>query len=132
MNNDTTFRYSYSAKENKEVQEIRNKYLPPQENKIEELKRLDNMVQMSGMTESLCVGIGGVLVFGLGMCLTMQVVGHGAFMAVLGIMLSILGGIGMITAYPVYRMVFNRTKAKYAPRILELTEELIGGKNSSV
>ena len=33
MNQDTTFVYRYSAKENKEVQEIRRKYLPPAESK---------------------------------------------------------------------------------------------------
>ena len=34
---DTTFSYRYSAKENKEVQEIRRKYLPREESKLEEL-----------------------------------------------------------------------------------------------
>ena len=38
MNQETTFIYNYSAKENKEVQEIRNKYLPREESKLEELK----------------------------------------------------------------------------------------------
>ena len=34
MNQDTTFIYKYSVKENKEVQEIRNKYLPREESKV--------------------------------------------------------------------------------------------------
>ena len=41
MNNDAVFRYSYSAKQNEEVQAIRSKYLPQQESKLDELKRLD-------------------------------------------------------------------------------------------
>ena len=125
MNQETTFIYNYSAKENKEVQEIRNKYLPREESKLEELKRLDYIVQNSGMVESLCIGIGGALVFGLGMCLAMQVIGSGVFSIVLGILLGIVGMIGMIAAYPVYRKIAQKAKVEYAPRILQLTDELM-------
>ena len=122
------FTYSYSAKENAEVQAIRKKYLPKSESKLEELKRLDEMVQASGMTESLSAGIGGALVLGLGMGLAMQVIGSGIVMMVLGVLIGIAGMIGMLVAYPVYRKIFKRTKEKYAPRILELTAELTGEK----
>jgi len=125
MNQDTTFIYNYSAKENKEIQDIRSKYLPREESKLEELKRLDYTVQNSGMIESLCAGIGGVLIFGLGLCLAMQVIGSGVFSIVLGILLGIVGMIGMIIAYPVYRKMVQKAKADYAPRILQLTDELI-------
>jgi len=125
MDQETTFIYNYSAKENKEVQEIRNKYLPREESKLEELKRLDYTVQNAGMIESLCAGIGGVLIFGLGLCLAMQVIGSGVFNIVLGILLGIVGMIGMIIAYPVYRKMVQKAKAEYAPRILQLTDELM-------
>jgi len=125
MNQETTFIYNYSAKENKEIQDIRSKYLPREESKLEELKRLDYTVQNSGMIESLCAGIGGVLIFGLGLCLAMQVIGSGVFSIVLGILLGIVGMIGMIIAYPVYRKMVQKAKADYAPRILQLTDELI-------
>ena len=128
MNQDTTFIYRYSAKENTEVQEIRKKYLPREESKFEELKRLDYTVQNSGMMESLCAGIGGALVFGLGMCLAMQVIGSGVILIALGVLLGIIGMGGMLAAYPVYRKVFDKTKQKLAPRILELTAELTGEK----
>ena len=129
---DTTFVYRYSAKENKEIQEIRKKYLPREESKLEELKRLDYTVQNSGMIESLCAGIGGVLIFGLGLCLAMQVIGSGALTTVLGVLLGIVGMVSMIVAYPIYRKVFTNAKTKYAPRILELTAELTSGKNSEL
>ena len=122
--NQETFIYSYSAKENKEIQEIRNKYLPREESKLDELKRLDNTVQNSGMIEALCLGIGGALIFGLGLCLAMQVIGEGVIAIALGVLLGIIGTAGMIVAYPIYRKIFNQTKAKLAPRILELTAEL--------
>lgn len=126
MKEDNTFIYNYSAKENTEVQEIRKKYLPQEESKLEELKRLDNQVQMSGMTESLCAGVGGLLIFGLGMCLAMQVLGSGVLVVALGVLIGLVGMVGMIAAYPVYRKTYNRTKAELTPRILELTAELTG------
>ena len=124
MNQDTTFIYRYSAKENKEVLEIRNKYLPREENKFEELKRLDDAVQNSGTLESLCFGIGGALVFGLGLCLAMQLIGSGVILIALGVLLGIIGMASMVVAYPIYRKVFGKTKERLAPRILELTAEL--------
>ena len=125
MNQDTTFTYRYSAKENKEVQDIRRKYLPCEESKMEELKRLDDTVQRAGMLESLCAGIGGAFLFGLGLCLAMQVIGSSVFSIVLGILLGIVGTIGIIVAYPIYRKMMQKAKAEYAPRILQLTDELM-------
>lgn len=124
MSQENTFSYKYSANENKEIQEIRKRYLPKNENKMEELKRLDRVVQNSGKVEALSAGIGGLLVFGLGMCLSMQIIGSGTFLIALGVVVGIVGIIGMVVAYPVYCFVFNKTKAKHTPRILELTEEL--------
>ncbi len=124
--NQETFTYSYSAKQNSEIMEIRKKYLPQEESKLEELKRLDYTVQTSGMIESLSTGIGGALVFGIGMCLAMQVIGNGVLWIAFGVLLGIAGIAGMLSAYPVYCKVFNNTKQKFTPRILELTKELSG------
>lgn len=132
MNQDITFSYSYCAKENKEVQEIRKKYLPRSESKLEELKRLDQTVQTSGMIQSLCAGIGGALVFGLGLCLAMHVLGNGTLFRGLGVLLGQLGMAGMVAAYPIYRAVFGKAKEKFAPRILALTAELMGEKTDTL
>lgn len=121
-----SFSYTYSAKENQEVLNIRKKYLPQEETKLEELKRLDHLVQNSGVMEALIVGILGCLVFGLGMCLAMQVIGNAMW---LGILLGIVGAIGMIFAYPVNRKYYNKVKSQHLPRILELTAELTGEAN---
>ena len=130
MNQDTTFSYRYSAQENKEVQEIRKKYLPKSESKLEELKRLDRQVQSSGLIEGLSAGIGGLLVFGLGMCFSMQVLGNGIIFMILGVLIGIIGAALMAVAYPVYRRAYKKAKEKYAPRILELSAELSGEENA--
>ena len=88
MKQENTFSYNYSATENEEIQEIRKRYLPQSESKLDELKRLDAQVQKSGIAESLCVGIISSLVFGLGMCLAMQVIGNGILMMILGILIG--------------------------------------------
>ena len=132
MSQESIFWYKYSAKDNKEVQEIRRKYLLQSENKLEELKRLDRMVQDSGMIEALCAGIGGLMVFGLGMCLAMQVLGSGILVIVLGVLLGIIGVLSMVAAYPIYRKVYNRAKEQHTPRILELSEELSYENQSTV
>ena len=124
ISQDNTFSYKYSAVENKEIQEIRKRYLPQSESKLEELKRLDMQVQNAGMVESLCIGIISSLVFGLGMCLAMQIIGTGIGMMVLGIVIGIIGMAGILVAYPVCRRKQRKAKEHLSPRILELTEEL--------
>lgn len=126
MENNTEFSYTYSATVNKEVYEIRKKYQPQEEDKFDELKRLDYQVKISGMAESLSLGILGLLLFGLGVCLSMHIIGHGILLFLLGIVLSIIGAAGMILAYPVHHTVFSKTKTKLTPRILQLAAELSG------
>jgi len=128
MSQSKVFVYNYSASENAEIQEIRKKYLPQTESKLEELKRLDNTVQSAGIAEALCVGIIGALVFGLGMCLAMQVIGNGVLMIVLGVLFGILGAGVMLSAYPLYRKKYIKKKNEFAPRILELISELSSEK----
>ena len=121
--NENAFSYTYSAACNQEILNIRKKYLPKEETKLEELKRLDRLVQNSGVMEALIVGILGCLVFGLGMCLAMEVIGNAMW---LGVLLGIVGAIGMGFAYPVNRKCYNKVKRQHLTRILELTNELTG------
>ena len=119
--NENAFSYTYSATCNQEVLNIRNKYLPREETKLEELKRLDHLVQNSGVTQSLCAGMVGCLIFGLGLCLALEVIGQ---MIWLGVILGLVGTVGMLAAFPVYRKYFNKAKTQHTPRILELAAEL--------
>lgn len=124
----TSFTYTYCAKGNQEIQAIREKYLPQKESKFDELKRLDKLVQSSGARESLCLGIIGAAVFGMGFCFLIQVIGNGALGMIAGVVLSLIGIAGILLAYPVHRRLFLRAEKKYTPRILALAAELTGGK----
>ena len=117
-----SFSYNYSAARNKEVENIRKKYMPNEESKIETLKRLDDRVQMAGMIEGLCLGIIGALVFGIGMCFFLEVFSGAAWLTVL---FMVIGTLLMIPAYPIYRHISRKTKAKLTPEILRLSEEIM-------
>ena len=123
MNSELAFSYNYSASQSKEAQMIRDKYLPKEESALDELKRLDRMVDNAGVIPSLIVGILSCLVFGLGMSFGLGAIGNSM---VLGVLFGIVGAVGMILAYPVYRRSTNKAKEKYQPRILELAAQLCG------
>ncbi len=115
------FNYSYSAERQAEVEAIRKKYLPKeeQEKKMAELRRLDASVGTPGLIASMALGILSALIFGVGMCCFL-VWGLWA----LGAILCIVGVIGMLVAPWLYRKLLERQKEKIAPEILRLTEEL--------
>ena len=121
------FTYNYSAVRNKEVESIRRKYLPEEESKLETLKRLDYKVQSAGMIESLCFGIIGALVFGVGMCFFLEVFAGATWITVL---FMIIGTLLMIPAYPIYKKIARKTKAELTPEILRLSEEIMNSKGS--
>ena len=117
-----TFTYNYSAARNKEVESIRRKYMPHEESKLETLKRLDCRVQNAGMIESLCLGIIGALVFGVGMCFFLDVFAGESWLTAI---LMICGVLLMIPAYPIYRKIASKTKTELTPEILRLSEEIM-------
>jgi hypothetical protein len=112
----------YSATRNKEVESIRRKYMPHEESKLERLKKLDLRVQMAGTIESLCFGVVGMLVFGIGMCFFLDVFAGAAWLSAL---FMIIGSFIMILAYPIYRRIARKTKTELTPEILRLSEEIM-------
>ena len=72
-------------------------------------------------------GIVGSLIFGLGLCFAMHVLGTGVLTMLLGIMLGLAGILMMSMAYPVYRKTQQKMKEELTPRILALSNELING-----
>jgi hypothetical protein len=115
------FHYTYSAREQAEIQKIREKYAPKEENKMEQLRRLDESATKPATVAALALGIISALVMGVGMCCTM--VWADKFF-VPGIIIGIIGLTGVIAAYPLYNRIAKKHREKIAPEILRLTEEL--------
>ncbi len=123
MTNDNGgFSYNYSAAHREEIKNIRSKYLPPEEDKLALLRRLDASVTQKATALSLAMGIVGALVLGVGMCCCMV---WGGLLFIPGIVVG-MAGIAMVAcAYPLYTAVTVRERAKIAPQILRLTDELM-------
>ena len=121
-NQKEVFEFTYSAKQQEEVQKIREKYVPKEEDKLEQLRRLDASVTQKGCTVSLVVGVIGALILGIGMCCCMV---WGGWLFIPGIVIGIVGIAGVSMAYPVYTKVTKRERERIAPEILRLTDELM-------
>ena len=124
-NKDQTFHYTYSAKQQEEIQNIRKKYLPKEEDKMEQLRRLDQGTTKKGMILSITLGVIGCLLLGVGMCCTM-VWTESWFIP--GVIIGLIGIAAVIAAYPLYTRVTRKEREKVAPQILQLTEELSQAK----
>ncbi len=129
-NADTSFKYTYSAKEQDEIKRIRQKYQQQEEDGISRLRRLDAKVSQKATVISLVLGIVGALVMGAGMSLVMTDLSAILGMAgitgmVVGIVAGLLGMVLVALAYPVYSSVLKKEREKVAPEILRLTEELM-------
>ena len=62
-----SFEYTYSAQRQQEVEAIRQKYLPKEEDKMEQLRRLHAVPMQKAQAAALAVGIIGALILGTGM-----------------------------------------------------------------
>lgn len=125
-----TFHYTYSAKQQEEIKNIRQKYLAPEEDKMEQLRRLDASVTQKAATSSLTVGIIGALILGFGMSLVMtelsEILGSYQDMAmVIGILIGLVGIALVSCAYPLYNHMVKKEREKIAPEIIRLTDELM-------
>ncbi|MGN0166323.1 MAG: hypothetical protein ACI39R_09095 [Lachnospiraceae bacterium] len=125
-----TFKYTYSAKQQEEIKEIRKKYAPVEENKLEQLRRLDESVTKKATVRALVLGIIGALILGLGMSLAISdfpdVLGlsyHPAM--IIGIIIGLVGLVMVGCAYPLYMRTLKAERERIAPEILKLTDELM-------
>ncbi|MBQ8835996.1 MAG: hypothetical protein IJ002_00645 [Clostridia bacterium] len=121
-NNKETFTFTYSAKQQEEVARIRKKYAAPEEDKMAQLRRLDRSVTDKATMISIVVGVIGALILGIGMCCAMVWMGA---LFIPGIVIGIVGIAIVSLAYPLYNRTLKKERAKIAPEIIRLTDELM-------
>lgn len=120
-NNKETFEYTYSAVKQEEIDKIRRKYIPKEEDKMDLLRKLDKDVTKPGTIWSIIIGVIGCLVLGAGMSLVM--VGPEMFF-IIGIVVGLIGIAIMAAALPIYKKITDNERKRITPQILKLTEEL--------
>lgn len=119
------FEYTYSAPQQDEIRKIREKYLPKEETKMDQLRRLDESTTRKGQACSLSLGTFSSLVLGVGMCCTMV---WQEMLLVPGIFIGCLGIAGVTAAYPLFNRITARERERLAPEILRLSNELLDGQ----
>lgn len=126
-NNKETFKMTYSANQQDEIKEIRQKYTQPEEDKMTILRKLDAKAGKKAMAVSLTVGILGTLIMGFGMSLLMSDFGllFGKTAYPVGILSGVIGIVMAAFAYPLYNKTLKKSRKKIAPEILKLTDELL-------
>lgn len=127
MDKQTPFEYTYNAQHQQEVESIRKKYLPKQEDKMEQLRQLHHSATQKAQAASIGVGTVGALILGTGMSLCMTPLGAalGSMAMVIGIAVGITGLAMVALAYPVYNRVLSKQRQRIAPEILRLSDELL-------
>ncbi len=124
MSNDK-FQYTYSApteEERKEIASIRKQYAPAaEETPLERLRKLNRKVKTLPLAVALGLGIGGVLLFGVGLTMVLEWA-----LPVYGVAVAALGAIPTGLAYPVHQALLRRGKKKYGAEILQLSEKILG------
>lgn len=127
MENNHSFEYTYSAEQQKEVEAIRKKYLPKEEDKMEQLRKLHYSATQKAQAASIAIGVIGTLILGTGMSLCMTELGAALehFSMVIGILAELIGLVMVALAYPLYNCVLRKERQRIAPEILRLSEELL-------
>lgn len=125
-----TFSYTYSAKQQEEIRSIQKKYTTPEEDKMEQLRKLDKNVTEKAVMAALIVGVIGALVLGSGMSLVMTelnvILGLSQTVSmIIGMVIGLVGMVLVSLAYPLYKRTLKKERDKAAPEIMRLADELL-------
>lgn len=103
------------------AEHIVNEYSKKNESKVIALKKLDRKAKLPAVIFAYTNGIIMSLVLGLGMCLSMKIIGDSF---ILGIIIGIIGIVGVSINYPIYQKILKYSKEKYAYDIIKLANEI--------
>lgn len=124
------FSYTYSAQQQEEIKNIRKKYLPPEEDKMEQLRKLHHSAARKAHIFSIVLGILGTLIMGTGMSLVMTDIGSAIGLKhalIPGVVIGVIGMLQIALAYPTYHYILKKERQRIAPEILRLSDELLCG-----
>ena len=104
---------------------IANEYAPKNASKVVALKKLDRKAKRTANIFAYTFGVLMTLVLGVGMCLSVGVLGSGSSAALFGgVVVGVIGLAGVGINYPIYRKLLESGKNKYAFEIVQLAKEI--------
>lgn len=104
------------------AKKIRDQYVEKEDNKLDELRRLDRKVKNPAEISAFTIGTAGALILGTGMSLAMKVIGN-SFAA--GVVIGCVGLIIVSVNYLVYKKILASRKKKYSSQIIDVSNALI-------
>lgn len=107
------------------AEKIASEYANKQTSKVKQLKRLDKWIRKPAIIFAYTFGIVSSLIMGLGMCLSMKVIGTGTLCFIIGLVLGIIGIVGVSINYYIYSKILARRKKENANDVLLLAQEII-------
>lgn len=107
------------------AEKIASEYAPKETRKVVALKKLDKRAKAPANVFAYTFGIVMALLLGVGMCLSMNVIGGGGTLfMIVGVIIGIIGIAGVSVNYPVYRRILDNSKKKYSADIIALAKEI--------
>ena len=95
------------------AEQLANEYAPKDTSKVVALRKLDAKAKLPANVFTYTFGIITAMVAGVGMCLSMKVIGSGSTaMFVLGVIVGIIGLLGMGVNYPIYKKIAGTGQAE--------------------
>ena len=108
------------------AEKIASEYAPKETRKVVALKKLDNRAKRPANIFAYTFGVVAALLLGVGMCLSMKVIGGGSplFMT-LGVVVGVLGIVGVSVNYAIYKRILENSKKKYSADIIALANQIV-------
>ncbi len=104
---------------------IANEYSKKSASKVVALKKLDKKVKRPAEIFAFTFGILASLILGVGMCLSMKVIGNESMAhTVAGVVTGIVGIVCAGINYPIFKRILNSRKDQYADDIIRLANEI--------
>lgn len=107
------------------AEKIASEYAPKETRKVVALKKLDNRAKRPANIFAFTFGVMMSLLLGVGMCLSMKVIGDGSTLyTVLGVVVGVIGIVGVSVNYAIYRKLLENSKKKYSSDIIALANQI--------
>ena len=91
------------------AEQLANEYALKDTSKVVALRKLDKKAKLPATVFTYTFGIIAALIAGVGMCLSMKIIGCGTTaMFVLGVIIGIIGLLGMSVNYLIYKSCWHR------------------------